>query len=119
MRVTGVLVLLIGILITICGPSAADQPKDKAEKAKVDVAKAQVAELDKAVAAYRVKENVYPDSLMTLADAKLIDLKALTDPWGKVYQYDVAGKRNEGKKPDIWTVTPAKETIGNWPAMKK
>jgi Type II secretion system (T2SS), protein G len=119
MRLMGILVLMAGLLVAFCGSGTAEQPKDKDDKAKVDVAKVQLAVLDKAVAAYRVKNDVFPESIQTLVDAKIIDAKAATDPWGKQYQYEVGGKRNDRKKPDIWTVTPAKETIGNWPAKKK
>ncbi len=36
-----------------------------------------------------------------------------------MYQYDAAGKKNGGTKPDIWTETPDKKIIGNWPEEKK
>ena len=108
---------LLPLVAVFCGLAAADEPKE--EKAKVIDAKRQLRDLDNAVAQYRGKNDSLPDSLMSLVDAKLIDAKGVIDPWGKEYQYDVTGKRNDGKKPDIWTVSPAKETIGNWPAEKK
>ena len=40
------------------------------------------------------------------------------DPWGKPYRYDPKGKRNGGKRPDIWAVHPDKTEIGNWPEQK-
>ncbi len=43
---------------------------------------------------------------------------ALLDPWKQPYHYDPAGKKNEGRRPDIWTVAPNNEVIGNWPAAK-
>jgi hypothetical protein len=42
----------------------------------------------------------------------------LLDPWGKKYKYD-AGKKNNGEKPDIWTETPDKKIIANWPDTPK
>jgi hypothetical protein len=55
---------------------------------------------------------------MTLVDDRFVEAKALIDPWDKEFQYDVAGKQNDKKKPDIWTETPDKKTIGNWPEKK-
>ena len=41
---------------------------------------------------------------------------ALIDPWGNTYQYDPVGPRNNGVRPDTWTVNPRDGTlIGNWP----
>ena len=37
------------------------------------------------------------------------------DPWKKPYQYDPSGPRNNGRRPDIWTVAPDGLEIGNWP----
>lgn len=39
---------------------------------------------------------------------------ALFDPWGNQFQYNAAGSRNEGLKPDIWCVSPDGVEIGNW-----
>jgi general secretion pathway protein G len=38
----------------------------------------------------------------------------LRDPWGKQFQYDPNGAHNNGLKPDVYTVTPKGETVGNW-----
>ena len=55
-----------------------------------------------------------------LQAAGYVDPKfTFTDPWGNPYRYDPKGKRNGGKRPDIWTVTPDKTGIGNWPEQKK
>jgi hypothetical protein len=40
---------------------------------------------------------------------------ALIDPWGRPYNYDPNGPRNNGNKPDIWAVAPDGALIGNWP----
>jgi Type II secretion system (T2SS), protein G len=102
---------------SLCG--LADAQKDKEDDAKVKVAKAQLAVLDKAVAAYFVKNTRFPDSLKTLVDDGLLKADSIIDPWKKEYQYEVGGKHNGDKKPDIWTVTPDKKTIGNWPEKKE
>jgi len=98
--------------------AAASQPAQEVEKAKVAAAKIQVATLDKAVAVYKLKHDDYPDKLDALVEKKLVEARALTDPWGKSYQYDPAGKKNDGKKPDLWTVAPDKTLVGNWPEKK-
>jgi len=96
-------------------------PADAKEDAKVAAAKAQIAVLDKALQAYHLKHEKYPESLkaLTEGDKPYVEAAALTDPWKNPYQYDAAGPKNKGKKPDVWTVTPDKETLGNWPAEKK
>ena len=65
-----------------------------------------------------MKNNNFPDNLKTLVDDKFVEAKALINPWDKEFQYDAGGKHNDGKKPDIWTETPDKKTIGNWPEKK-
>jgi len=96
-------------------------PADAKEDAKVAAAKAQITVLDKALQAYHLKHEKYPESLkaLTEGDKPYVEASALTDPWKNPYQYDPAGPKNKGKKPDVWTVTPDKETLGNWPAEKK
>jgi Type II secretion system (T2SS), protein G len=62
----------------------------------------------------------------TLAGLKkpLLEANDLIDPWGRKYQYDPVGKRNDGRYPDIWSLGPLYEDdknvkIGNWETMKK
>ena len=87
---------------------------------KEDVAKLEVATLTKAVEFYKLKKEKYPEKLKDLIDAGIVEPKAtLLDPWGNAYQYDAAGKKNAGKRPDIWTKTPDGEEIGNWPPAAK
>ncbi len=44
----------------------------------------------------------------------MVNAEELIDPWKKPYQYDPAGPKNKGSKPDLWTATPEKKVIGNW-----
>ena len=106
----------IAVAAACCGLTAGEAAKG--DKAKVDAAKAQLAVLDKAVQAYYKKNSTFPANLKELVDNKFVEAKALIDPWDKEFQYDTAGKHNKGKKPDIWTRTPDKKTIGNWPKKK-
>jgi hypothetical protein len=101
----------------LCGLVPAPQPK--ATNAQVDAATAQLGLLDQAVQTYFLKHDKFPEKLKTLVDGKIVESKSIVDPWGKEYQYEVGGKRNGGRKPDIWTVTPDKNMIGNWPEEKK
>jgi hypothetical protein len=99
----------------------ADQAKEEAKK---QVAKAQVQVLEKALQAYKLNNGEYPMALDDLAKPQpsgggaLVEKKALIDPWDNAYQYEPAGKRNDGKKPDVWAVAPDKTLIGNWPEKK-
>ena len=97
----------------------------QADEARKSTAKTQVkGTLTQAVETYYVQhKSQWPDSLMTLLqrDAEglgpyLKSQEALIDPWGRPYQYDPAGGRNNGIVPDIWTVAPDGKEIGNWPA---
>jgi uncharacterized protein (TIGR03067 family) len=98
------------------------EPLDKKEPspAEKDAAAAQIHVLTMAVQAYRVKNQEFPATLDAMLEKNdvggpyLENKEALLDPWGKRYQYDEAGKKNEARHPDIWTVAPNNEIIGNW-----
>jgi hypothetical protein len=86
---------------------------------KNDMAEAGVKTLTIGVKAYHLKFSAYPTRLDELVQppegGPFVEPQALLDPWGRTYQYDPAGPRNQGQQPDIWTVTPKGEVIGNWP----
>lgn len=91
---------------------------------KSKAAAAQIKVLTLAVQAYRVKNSTYPPTLEVLTKNEgggpyLQGPQALIDPWGKAYQYDAAGPKNKGTVPDIWTITPQKQTVGNWTIKDK
>jgi type II secretory pathway pseudopilin PulG len=86
-----------------------------------DVAKTQVkGPLTQAVQTYFLRHQQYPGSLAQLRQADdrgpaILDSDdALIDPWGRQYQYDPAGPMNQGMKPDIWTIAPDNQKLGNW-----
>ncbi len=88
----------------------------------IDIAAAQIhGPLAQACEAYRAKLGEYPQKLEKLLEQNakggpfLETPDALIDPWGNPYQYDSQGPRNNGLKPDIWTVSPNGVEIGNWP----
>src|SRR5262245_10925474 len=100
------------LVLTVVGLSRADT--------KTDVARLEILSLTKAAETYKIKRGNYPEKLADLKAVGYVEPKAtLLDPWGKRYQYDPAGKRNGGKKPDIWTEDPDKNEIGNWQPDKK
>jgi Type II secretion system (T2SS), protein G len=98
---------LLGIGYSYLGYGA--KPLDPVVAARADVKK-----LEKAVNAYCITHGDYPPTLDTLVGAGTVGPGGLTDPWKHEYLYDPTGRKNKGTRPDIWTVTPAKEVIGNW-----
>jgi hypothetical protein len=107
-------------VLLLLGTIRADNAGPEKDKAKIARARIDIENLTKAVEIYYVKEAVFPESLEVLTKAMAIVKKdSLIDPWGNAYQYDVSGTKNCGRVPDIWTVTPGKVIIGNWPPEKK
>ena len=87
-----------------------------------ELAKAELSALTLASQAYKLKYGDYPDKLERLVKppdgTPYIESKdSLIDPWGRPYEYDPKGKKNDGRKPDIWSLGPRHkdgEIIGNW-----
>jgi hypothetical protein len=114
----------LGAVVLLLSFSAA-QAADK-DDAKVKAARITVRNLDIAAKVYYVKNGFVLAKLEDLVNGANGQKpyieggeKALLDPWGKQYQYDSNGPKNDGKTPDIWTETPDKKVIGNWPEGKK
>jgi hypothetical protein len=96
-------------------------PLKQASEARARIARLQVKHIQVACDAYKLSEGEFPRSLDLLTKGETPYLKAedLLDPWKKPYRYDSTGPKNKGITPDIWTVTPDKQTIGNWKEEKK
>jgi general secretion pathway protein G len=115
----------LAILLVAAADPAEPPKKGAREEEKIKVARAQVQTISAAVETYKLNNGEYPDTLKDLTKpqpnggAALLPAKALQDPWKRTYQYDPAGLHNGGLKADVWTVTPAKKLIGNWPEKKK
>jgi hypothetical protein len=90
-------VAVLACFVTGCARDVSDQVK---------VAKLGIKKLDKAVQTYADKKGTHPVSLSALVDEGLIQSDDLNDPWDREYQYDPAGSKHRGRKPDIWTATP-------------
>lgn len=91
-----------------------------------DIARSKIKVLQNACDQYKLKHNEYPDSLrqLTVKDTdgrQYIEVDALYDPWKKEYKYEKNGGRNEGRRPDISTISPAPENkeIGNWQNVER
>jgi hypothetical protein len=119
-RVLGPGLVVFGLFLVLSatlfrwGPFPDDSP---ITKAKVDVMT-----LTKAAEAFNIQYGAYPNSLQALVNAPsgkpFVEAEALMGPWGP-YQYDPRGRHNDGKRPDIWTVSPhGKERIANWMLKK-
>jgi Type II secretion system (T2SS), protein G len=80
----------------------------------VFMAKMDMKSLERAVTDYCIKKGEYPPNLDTLVSEGAVNADGLRDPWKHEYQYDPNGRKNKGARPDIWTVTPSREIIGNW-----
>ena len=99
----------------------ARQQREPAE-GKVAAAKIQLRNLTNALDTFKVASGEYPPDLRELTQsqdgrAPLVPASALVDPWGQPYLYDPLGPKNQGKRPDVWTVRPGGDgtaTIGNW-----
>src|SRR5262245_18385492 len=111
----------VAFLITLFA-FVADRPTSgaQAKDAKTARAKVNLHSLDLAVQAYFVQKGEFPKSLnvLTEGDKPYIKADSLLDPWKKQYLYYITGPKNDGKKPDIWTIAPDKTIIGNWPEKK-
>src|SRR2546423_8792915 len=109
------LVLGLGTLILLCA-AYVYLGSDTTPADPVQTAKADVKAIEKAVQKYCIKRGEYPTRLDALVGDGGINRAGLRDPWQHEYQYDPNGRKNKGERPDIWTVTPSHEVIGNWAA---
>jgi hypothetical protein len=68
---------------------------------------------------YKDHDHHWPKTLaaLTVQDqhgGPYLDADALTDPWGKRFQVDIAGPHHHGAVPDVYTIRPDATLIGNW-----
>jgi hypothetical protein len=93
----------------------------EAKEAKASAVRVQIKRIQEALQLYKVKTAKFPAALGALTEGKdpLLKARDLNDPWENHYLYDPTGPRNQGTVPDVWTVTPEKEIIGNWAEGKR
>jgi len=104
-------------------PEALGQLEDQAVVKEVGaalevLAHIRVITIEKAVKTFMIKNDGQAPMALSEVARYLVDPKAgLTDPWGRAFLYDPAGKQHDGKVPDIWVESPfggGKKRIGNW-----
>lgn len=110
-------------------PRASDTPKIEppVESKEMRSARFGVLLITRKLAEYHADNQAYPERLeaLTLAEGgkkPYLSPSALVDPWKRPYQYDAAGKRNEKKRPDVWSKGPDEkpgQEIGNWTSMDR
>lgn len=119
------MMVVVAIIVVLAGVGGFYMMRSL-DDAKRTAAKAAIQTLTSKCQQYELNNNGNrPPSLDALLQGDensrkpyLDDPKNLNDPWGNRFQYDAAGGRNNGTKPDIWTRSPDGIEIGNWPGAK-
>ena len=87
-----VVIVIIGLLAGYVAPRYFSQ----VGKSEIQVARAQIDALEKALDQYRLDNRRYPTAEEGLASVEPYLKKALpTDPWGRPYMYRVPGQRGD------------------------
>lgn len=89
------------------------------EDAKVERARRDMRDLSQLTEEFKAQMGHYPVSLKILTEPRRDNWKGIPDewvidPWGKPYQIDPKGYRNNGRKADVFTTLPDGKTIGNF-----
>jgi hypothetical protein len=89
------------------------------DPAELDEAKIRAVNLAMGLMAYYGDHEKFPGRLAELSGKSdrggpYVSEEAMVDPWGKPYQFDPEGKRNNGSKPDVFTTSPGGKVVGNW-----
>jgi general secretion pathway protein G len=113
------MLIVVAIIVALAGIGAF-YVLPQLGKAKDKIAKANAGNVEKALMAYKVDHQTYPNDIaaLTVKDelgGPYIDADGLLDPWGQQFQIDVSGQHHNGAKPDVWTTSPESgQQIGNW-----
>jgi general secretion pathway protein G len=114
--------VVVAILVVLAGASSIAVFR-YLDESKLNRAKVDVRTIENACKTYKLKYGDYPTSLDLLVSGPKPYLEggqeAILDPWGRPYQYDPSGRNNGGQKPDISTVSPDGDTIGNWQSTRE
>jgi len=96
----------------------------RAQQARIDRAKIDVKNLEKAVLAYKIKNGEFPESLAVLAQVQkdgspaYLEKPLLRDPWDRPYQYEPNVVNQQTGYPLIYSQGPdpkdKKGYIRNW-----
>jgi general secretion pathway protein G len=113
-------VLVVVAIILILASLGTVYVMGQLEESRKSEAKINVRELTKACGMYELNYRTRPGTLRVLLQKGeyggpyLKNDAILYDPWGKEYQYNAQGPRNNGMDPDIWTTDRDGREIGNW-----
>ena len=123
-------VLLVLIILVVIGSIVAPNMFGAKEKADMNVAKAQISVLKRAMKMYRLDMGGYPEKMEELREKPsdkdmaekwtepYLDEPLGKDPWNNEYQYLAKGKKNPDGF-DLWSNGPdgksgTDDDIGNW-----
>jgi general secretion pathway protein G len=121
-------VLLVLVILVVLASLATVNILSAQKKAKINSAKVQVELLDKALQTYYLDVGSFPSASVGLQALRVespdvqgtnkwagpyLDRDIPADPWGKPYEYMYPPRMNRDK-PDISTVSPDNQVIGNW-----
>lgn len=88
------------------------------ENSKRDQAKRGVMILEVAIKEHFDKQGQYPATLDALLEVQggrpWVEPRALIDPWGQSYRYDLNIRHPDTAVPRIWAVMPNGREIANW-----
>ena len=113
--------LVVVAIIVLLAAMAAPIVMGRLEQAKIDRAKVDCRSIAEMVEMYQLKYGEFPPTLEALAQPgadgtkPFIEARHLLDPWNRQYQYAPNGPHNQVTgKPDVWTIGPNGQQIGNW-----
>jgi general secretion pathway protein G len=113
-------VLVVVAIILILASLGGYYVMGQLAEARKSEAKIQVRTLTTACENYELNYRQRPASLQMLLQKGeyggpyLKNADVLIDPWGRPYNYNQQGPKNNGLVPDIWTTDPDGREIGNW-----
>ncbi len=113
------LMIVVIILAALAG-MVLPRIMDRADDAKINIARGEIAAITTALQFYRLDHGRYPEALSALMTATgkgpYLE-KAPKDPWGRSYQYRFPGERNPSGF-DLWSPGPDESSpagiIANW-----
>ncbi len=126
-------VLLVLVILVILASLATVNILAAKRSADVKAAKIQVELFDHALQHFQLDVGVFPSigsGLMALQNppadipdqnkwaGPYLDKGIPLDPWNNIYQYAYPPQHNRDR-PDVWTVSPENQIIGNWEETTK
>jgi len=98
-------------------------PISELDEIKRTIARIEIQYIEGVIGVFRKYRGRLPASLeeLTRVDepggTPMLAESVLVDPWRRPYQFDNSGRRNLGRKPDVWSKGPLSKPgseIGNW-----